>query len=648
MFSKMKLGTQLSLGYGVVVVFLLVISVVSFIGLSSAIAGFNEYRNLARDANLSGRVQANMSEVRIDAKNYILNGTQEAKNNFEQRYELLKELVAQADEEIQKPERAEKVDIVVNELDSYRTAFERVVELLSEEEQIVNQQILTAGAAMIDSIEQITDRTFSDNNTRALYYAGKVQASMLEARLAVAKFLESADPAQVQIAHQELDDNTATNLERLTAVVVDRETRDLVRQFDTAMQSYATALDRLDVVISQRENLIVNQLDRIGPVIAQATEDVKLSVQTDQDTLGPQVRANNEATQQMIIWVSVASVLLAIVLSFFLVRIVKRPLGGEPAEMKAIAERLAEGDLTMTFTNRDAATGLYAAIISMVDRLTQIVSEVNSASDALASASEEVSATAQNLSQGASEQAASVEETTASVEQMSASIAQNNENAKVTDSMSTKSAIEAREGGVAVNDTVAAMKSIAEKISIIDDIAYQTNLLALNAAIEAARAGEHGKGFAVVAAEVRKLAERSQVASQEIGEVAQSSVSLAEKAGSLLDEMVPSIEKTSSLVQEISAASVEQATGASQINTAMEQLNSITQQSASSAEELASTSEEMSSQAQQLQQLMTFFQINATTRNAVRPLSAASTKPKPAVSSNDDDHDEGAQSYVRF
>lgn len=277
-----------------------------------------------------------------------------------------------------------------------------------------------------------------------------------------------------------------------------------------------------------------------------------------------------------------------------------------------LANSVAAGDLnaTASVNSNDEIKDLIDALNQMVARLRGIVGEVRSTADTLGSASEEVSATAQNLSQASSEQAASVEETSSSVEQMAASINQNTENAKVTNDMSAQAASQAVEGGQAVGETVEAMKQIADKISIIDDIAYQTNLLALNAAIEAARAGEHGKGFAVVAAEVRKLAERSQVAAQEIGETAKGSVSLAEKAGKLLDEIVPGITKTSELVQEITAASTEQASGASQINTAMEQLNQITQQNASSSEELASTSEEMSSQAQQLQELMAFFKVD--------------------------------------
>jgi len=312
-------------------------------------------------------------------------------------------------------------------------------------------------------------------------------------------------------------------------------------------------------------------------------------------------------SRDVMIGFTIFGVLLGLMLGYIISRGISQPL----QDAVSAADKISKGDLTglIDAKGTDEVGQLMLAMKTMMEKLSQIVGDINGASDALASASEEVSATAQNLSQGASEQAASVEETTASVEQMSASIAQNTENAKVTNDMSTKASREARDGGEAVTKTVEAMKSIAEKIGIIDDIAYQTNLLALNAAIEAARAGEHGKGFAVVAAEVRKLAERSQVASQEIGEVAKNSVSLAEQAGKLLDEMVPSIQKTADLVQEISAASMEQASGATQINQAMEQLNSITQQSASSSEELASTSEEMSGQALQLQELMTFFKV---------------------------------------
>ena len=101
------------------------------------------------------------------------------------------------------------------------------------------------------------------------------------------------------------------------------------------------------------------------------------------------------------------------------------------------------------------------------------------------------------------------------------------------------------------------------------------------------------------------------MAAQEIGELASTSVKRAEQAGTLLDAMVPSIHKTSDLVQEIAAASSEQAAGVSQISGAMGQLKQATHQNAPASEQLAATTEQLGSQANHLQQLMTFFQLEA-------------------------------------
>jgi methyl-accepting chemotaxis protein len=322
-------------------------------------------------------------------------------------------------------------------------------------------------------------------------------------------------------------------------------------------------------------------------------------------------------------------------------------------DMVRVLEAAARGDLTERIRKdyQGEFARLKEATNTTIDKLSGTISEVVTASTNLLSASEQVSATAQSLSQGASEQAASVEETSASIEEMSASIAQNNENAKVTGDIATKTATETVSGGKAVSETVIAMKDIARKIAIIDDIAYQTNLLALNAAIEAGRAGEHGKGFAVVAAEVRKLAERSQVAAEEISRLASGSVGLAEQAGTLLVGIVPGIQKTADLVQEIAAASSEQNTGVSQISAAVNHISQAIQQNAAASEELASTSEEMSAQAMELQSLMGFFTLEGggERTRSVRKASPRILAPKaPAFRTLSKAADENSGEFTRF
>jgi len=277
----------------------------------------------------------------------------------------------------------------------------------------------------------------------------------------------------------------------------------------------------------------------------------------------------------------------------------------------ANAQLVAKGDLTIELKMRSEKDELIQSLSDMVTAVADVVVQVQNSATNIASASDQMSSNAQQVSQGASEQASAAEEVSSSMEQMGSNIQQNTDNAQQTEKISTTAAEEIIVGSQNVNTTVGSMKQIAEKVSIIGDIAFQTNILALNAAVEAARAGEHGKGFAVVAAEVRKLAERSKIAADEINELTSSSVEIADKSGRLLESVVPNIQKTAKLVQEITAASLEQNSGANQINNAINQLNQVTQSNAAASEEMATASEELSNQADQLREMIRFFKVEA-------------------------------------
>ncbi len=280
-------------------------------------------------------------------------------------------------------------------------------------------------------------------------------------------------------------------------------------------------------------------------------------------------------------------------------------------EITGVAEKIAEGDLSVATERRSDVDSLGIALEQMLDKLRDVVSNATVSADGVAHGAQSMSATAEQLSQGATEQAAAAEQASSSMEEMTANIRQSADNASQTEKIATQSAKEAADSGKAVDEAVRAMKTIAEKINIIQEIARQTDLLALNAAVEAARAGQHGKGFAVVASEVRKLAERSQQAAAEISELSGKTVEVSQKAGEMLSALVPSIRRTADLVQEISAATREQNAGAEQINAAIRELDTVIQQNAASSTEAAAVSEQLATQSDQLRGVISFFRLAA-------------------------------------
>jgi methyl-accepting chemotaxis protein len=332
-----------------------------------------------------------------------------------------------------------------------------------------------------------------------------------------------------------------------------------------------------------------------------------------------------------VILVGLVAMIIMTVLVTYGARTITKPI----QKAVDVCDRLAEGDLMQHIETKsqDETGQMLTAMKRMIQKLRQIVGEVRAVAENVASGSREVSESSEEMSQGSTEQAAAAEEASASVEEMSANIKQSADNAVQTEKIALESADKTKESSDAVAKTVTAMKDIAQKISIIEEIARQTDLLALNAAIEAARAGDHGKGFAVVASEVRKLAERSRTAAGEISRLSTASVDVADRAGSMLTELVPEIHKTAELVQEISAASIEQNTGAEQINKATQQLDQVIQQNASASEEMAATAEELSSQAEQLLSAIGFFKSDDhghTPRNAAYLVEKASHKSQTA------------------
>jgi methyl-accepting chemotaxis protein len=388
--------------------------------------------------------------------------------------------------------------------------------------------------------------------------AGRVQANMLEARIAVKNFIISGSQADIDVVKSRLQ-STRAILQDLAGLVGDGETDQLIAKAGRDLEDYIKAFQGLSKLTQGRGEAAARSVDVIGPKIAAELEEFKLASKELQDTLGPQATAEMERAVTIMLIVAAASVLLGAFAAWSIGTGIARPIstithamrkladgdkstdipgldhGDEIGAMaKAVvvfkenmikAEELAANEteaarardvrarhieeLTRSFDANisellDVVAGAATEMQSTAQSMSGIASDTNHRATSVASAAEQASANVQTVASATEELSSSIQEISRQVSQSSA--------------IASRAVTEANRTDGQVQGLAASAQSIGDVVQLINEIADQTNLLALNATIEAARAGEAGKGFAVVASEVKALAGQTAQATDKISQ----------------------------------------------------------------------------------------------------------------------------------
>lgn len=527
MFEHLKVSHKLGLGFGIMIVLIIISSISGYSGISA----------LQRNIFIIGSEETPIIDAANNMKVSLMNGRnamqefkgastvvfkQASAQELASLINIFKQSLLDFD---QSADAILQGGTLNSGLKVYATANTELADEVKRADQIHNQQFQPAAKAMIEAGQQLVLLYEQQNQSktklqqafeRVMLEVEAVILLQIEQRTvgALAGYIDTTLELKVQIQQSHLNlsaimslnqqsqfpsllqsyQSTLESFENIVQSLLEggivagkwvssltnETSREHIKKLNVAHQKYQQAAKQL---IELQQELIKTSLlaEHTMEKLEQSGEQATLSLTKVEAMSKDEMQAvlntaddDSEIAFLTLAITAIISVACGLLLGWATSRSITKPLGGEPAQMQKMAQEIAAGNLKKPVVTSGKTQGAYKAMLEMSHTLRELIGEISTSSDMLSTAAQQTATISEQTQSGVNSQYQETEQVATAINQMATTIHDVARNASETARATGLANDETDKGYATVQQTITAINSVATKIentaTVIQDL----------------------------------------------------------------------------------------------------------------------------------------------------------------------------------